>query len=93
MFKVISQTPACLQPLQSRLVPTLVTILETSADNPGLQAVALDVLQTLVRASEPPLSSLLVDSAFLPAVHCTMKTDDNSIMQVGEGASRQVKPP
>ena len=41
------------------------------------------MLQTLVRASGAPLSPLLVDSAFLPAVQCTMKTDDNAIMQVG----------
>merc|ERR1719270_2902795 len=50
---------------------------------PGLQAVALDVLQTLVRASGAPLSPLLVDSAFLPAVRSTLNTDDNAIMQSG----------
>jgi hypothetical protein len=86
VFKIISQTPTCLEPLQSRLVPTLVSILESAQGDkvtPGLQAVALDMLQTLVRSSDAPLSPLLVESAFLPAVQCMMRTDDNSIMQVG----------
>ena len=74
IFRVIAETPQCLAPLEARLVPTLVSILDApvspdsigsspgaeSADTTfnlktsvttGLQAVALDVLQTLVRAS------------------------------------------
>ena len=74
IFRVIAETPRCLSPLEARLVPTLVSILDApvspdttsigSSTTPtdesfnlktsvtsGLQAVALDVLQTLVRAS------------------------------------------
>ena len=74
IFRVIAETPQCLAPLEARLVPTLVSILDApvspdsigsspsteSADTSfnlktgvttGLQAVALDVLQTLVRAT------------------------------------------
>ena len=76
IFRVIAETPKCLLPLESRLVPTLVSILDApvspdtnsigsssaaesnnesfnmkSGVTLGLQAVALDVLQTLVRAS------------------------------------------
>lgn len=87
IFKVLSQTEGCLLPLQTRLVPTLVSILnphgEAKTVAPGLQAVALDVLQTLVRASNPPLSDLLMSNAFPVAANCTLHSDDNAIMQVG----------
>jgi hypothetical protein len=48
----------------------------------GLHAVALDVLQTLVRYSEPPLSDTLMNTAFPAALQCILRTDDNSTMQV-----------
>lgn len=85
LFKVLSQTAGCLAPLQLRLVPTLVSILEAHPDkvSPGMRAVALDVLQTLVRASESPLSDLLIGSAFPIAVQSIMRTDDNATMQSG----------
>ena len=43
VFKVISQTAEALAPLQTRLVPTLVSIMDSQAEKvtPGLQAVAL----------------------------------------------------
>ena len=44
VFKVISQTSSeALSPLQTRLVPTLVSIMDSQAEKvtPGLQAVAL----------------------------------------------------
>ena len=44
VFKVISQTSSeALAPLQTRLVPTLVSIMDSQAEKvtPGLQAVAL----------------------------------------------------
>eukprot|EP00094_Tigriopus_californicus_P002531 TCALIF_02446-PA protein Name:"Similar to Ipo9 Importin-9 (Mus musculus)" AED:0.08 eAED:0.08 QI:0/0.33/0.2/0.9/1/1/10/0/889 len=87
IFKVLSQTEGCLLPLQTRLVPTLVSILSPNSEAktvaPGLQAVALDVLQTLVRASNPPLSDLLMSNAFPVAANCTLHSDDNAIMQSG----------
>jgi hypothetical protein len=48
----------------------------------GLHSVALDVLQTLVRYSEPPLSDTLMNTAFPAALQCILRTDDNSTMQV-----------
>jgi hypothetical protein len=50
----------------------------------GLHAVALDVLQTLVRYSDPPLSDALMNTAFPAALHCILRTNDNSTMQVYE---------
>ena len=54
VLRVLSQTEGCLQPLQQRLVPTLVSILDASEDKVamGLKAVALDVLEILVRGSK-----------------------------------------
>ncbi|KAJ9582618.1 hypothetical protein L9F63_023037 [Diploptera punctata] len=85
IFKELSQNPECLAPLQQRLVPTLVSILNAPADKipSGLHSVALDVLQTLVRYSEPPLSDTLMNTAFPAAVQCILRTDDNSTMQSG----------
>ncbi|KAK2163574.1 hypothetical protein LSH36_77g04009 [Paralvinella palmiformis] len=85
VFKVLSENPACIEPLQQRLVPTLVSILHASVDKipMGSQAVALDIVQKLVRSSQTPLSDLLMNSAFPAAVQCTLKTDDNSTMQSG----------
>ena len=76
IFRVIAETQGCLNSLETRLVPTLVSILDAPSSpdtssigsspapannegsfnfatgvTTGLQAVALDVLQTLVRAS------------------------------------------
>jgi len=55
VLRVVSQTEGCLQPLQARLVPTLVSILDAQEDKValGLKAVALDVLEILVRGSQP----------------------------------------
>lgn len=97
-FKVLASTPGCRGPLESRLIPTLVSILDAEGDkvSGGLQSVALDILQALVRANatagsaaaaaaankEPPLSQLLVANAFPAAVKCTLHSDDNSVTQV-----------
>jgi hypothetical protein len=60
IFKVLAQTPGCLAPLEARLVPTLVSILEggssTAASTEksaisGLQPISLEILETVVRAS------------------------------------------
>lgn len=85
IFKVVSQNRDCVVPLQTRLVPTLVSILAAQDGKipHGMQAVALDVLQTLVRNSPKPLSDQLMQSAFPAAITIIMTTDDNSVMQSG----------
>jgi len=93
IFKVIAtSTPECSASLESRLIPTLVSILDAEGDkvSTGLQSVALDILQTLVRANAGnkennprPLSQLLVANAFPAAVKCTLHSDDNSVTQSG----------
>ena len=41
IFQVLSETEGCLEPLQQRLVPTLVSILQQEQDKvaPGLQVI------------------------------------------------------
>lgn len=52
IFKAIAKTPGCADSLEARLVPTLVSILEAQGDKVtmGLQSVAMDILQVLVRS-------------------------------------------
>ncbi len=60
IFKVIASTsPRCSESLESRLVPTLVSILDADGDKvtSALQSVALDILQTLVRANATVVQS------------------------------------
>ncbi|XP_067683421.1 importin-9-like [Haliotis asinina] len=84
MIKELAENPGCSAALEQRLVPTLISILRSATDTvmPGLTAVSLDMLTTLVRGSQTPLSSVLM-TAFPAAVECTLKTDDNASMQSG----------
>uniref|UniRef100_A0A182WDI9 Importin N-terminal domain-containing protein n=1 Tax=Anopheles minimus TaxID=112268 RepID=A0A182WDI9_9DIPT len=85
VFKILSQNPFCLLPLQDRIIPTIVNIL--NHDQAGEQSlspeIALDVLQTLVKYSQAPLSDTMIESAFPSAVHCILRTEDHSVMQAG----------
>lgn len=50
---------------------------------PGMQAVALDMLEVMVRSSTPPLGEPLINVAFPAVVQRTLNTDDNSTLQNG----------
>ncbi|XP_037016895.2 importin-9 isoform X4 [Artibeus jamaicensis] len=84
IFKELSQIEACQGPMQMRLIPTLVSIMQAPADKlpAGLCATAIDILTTVVRNTKPPLSQLLVCQAFPAVAQCTLRTDDNATMQV-----------
>ena len=43
---------------------------------------SIDILTTVVRNTKPPLSEMLVCQAFPVVAQCTLRTDDNTIMQV-----------
>jgi len=83
IFKILSVNPECAVPLQARLIPTLVSILASQDQFPGLKSVALDVLTTLVRSSPSPLSDHLMQVGFPATIQITLSTDDNSILQSG----------
>ncbi|XP_052872556.1 importin-9 [Anopheles cruzii] len=84
VLKVLSQNPFCLLPLQDRIIPTIVSILSSEGTNPTLAPdIALDVLQTLVKYSQGPLSEAMIENAFPAVVHCIMRSEDHSVMQAG----------
>ncbi|KAF6073340.1 importin 9 [Phyllostomus discolor] len=85
VFKELSQIEACQGPMQMRLIPTLVSIMQAPADKlpAGLCATAIDILTTVVRNTKPPLPQLLVCQAFPAVAQCTLRTDDNATMQNG----------
>ncbi|ELK34962.1 Importin-9, partial [Myotis davidii] len=92
IFKELSQIEACQGPMQMRLIPTLVSIMQAPADKlpAGLCATAIDILTTVVRSTKPPLSQLLICQAFPAVAQCTLHTDDNATMQVPRAAEAEV---
>ncbi|CAB1353367.1 unnamed protein product, partial [Coregonus sp. 'balchen'] len=85
IFKELAQIEACQGPMQMRLIPTLVSIMQAPPDKipSGLCATAIDILTTVVRHTKPPLSEMLVCQAFPVVAQCTLRTDDNTTMQNG----------
>ncbi|KAJ8258048.1 hypothetical protein GJAV_G00192610 [Gymnothorax javanicus] len=85
IFKELAQIEACQGPMQMRLIPTLVSIMQAPPDKipAGLCATAIDILTTVVRHTKPPLSEMLICQAFPVVAHCTLNTDDNATMQNG----------
>uniref|UniRef100_A0A8B9LB95 Importin 9 n=1 Tax=Astyanax mexicanus TaxID=7994 RepID=A0A8B9LB95_ASTMX len=85
IFKELAQIEACQGPMQMRLIPTLVSIMQAPPDKipSGLCATAIDILTTVVRNTKPPLSEMLVCQAFPAVAQCTLHTDDNTTMQNG----------
>ncbi|XP_074792211.1 importin-9 isoform X2 [Natator depressus] len=84
IFKELAQIEACQGPMQMRLIPTLVSIMQAPADKipAGLCATSIDILTTVVRNTKPPLSQLLICQAFPAVAQCSLHTDDNATMQV-----------
>lgn len=78
------QHKQCLGPLQEKFIPTIVSILALTGEiTTEKQDIALDVLNTIVRYTEPPLSSSLLDSAFPAVINCVLHTDDHAVMVAG----------
>ncbi|TWW61877.1 Importin-9 [Takifugu flavidus] len=85
IFKELAQIEGCQGPMQMRLIPTLVSIMQAPPDKipSGLCATSIDILTTVVRNTKPPLTEVLVCQAFPVVAQCTLRTDDNTIMQNG----------
>uniref|UniRef100_A0A1A8IQK3 Importin 9 n=1 Tax=Nothobranchius kuhntae TaxID=321403 RepID=A0A1A8IQK3_NOTKU len=85
IFKELAQIEGCQGPMQMRLIPTLVSIMQAPPDKipSALCSTSVDILTTVVRNTKPPLSELLVCQAFPVVAQCTIRTDDNTIMQNG----------
>ncbi|XP_050697373.1 importin-9-like isoform X2 [Eriocheir sinensis] len=85
VVRELCASPACSTTLQTKFIPTLASILNASTDKvpPGMQAVALDMLEVMVRSSTPPLGEPLLGVAFPAVLQRTLNTDDNSTLQNG----------
>ncbi|KAK5608766.1 Importin 9 [Crenichthys baileyi] len=85
IFKELAQIEGCQGPMQMRLIPTLISIMQAPPDKipSGLCATSVDILATVVRNTKPPLSELLVCQAFPVVAQCTLRTDDHTVMQNG----------
>uniref|UniRef100_A0A8C1PCX9 Importin 9 n=1 Tax=Cyprinus carpio TaxID=7962 RepID=A0A8C1PCX9_CYPCA len=85
VFKELAQIEACQGPMQMRLIPTLVSIMQAPPDKipSGLCATSIDILTTVVRNTKPPLTDMLVCQAFPAVAQCTLRTDDNTTIQNG----------
>ncbi|MEQ2305958.1 Importin 9 [Ameca splendens] len=85
IFKELAQIEGCQGPMQMRLIPTLISIMQAPPDKipSGLCATSIDILATVVRNTKPPLSELLVCQAFPVVAQCTLRTDDHTVMQNG----------
>ncbi|XP_071477109.1 importin-9-like [Diadema antillarum] len=85
IYKELCSNEACTLPLQERLIPTLLSIFNAASDKVpmGIQSAAIDILCTIVRNSPLPLTDLLMKQAFPAVAHCTLRSDDSSVMQSG----------
>ncbi|XP_030375872.1 importin-9 [Scaptodrosophila lebanonensis] len=84
LIKALCQRKQCLGPLQEKFIPTIVSILALQGgQTTEKQDIALDVLTTIVKYTEPPLSSVLIDSAFPAMINCVLHTDDHAVMVSG----------
>ncbi|XP_058802875.1 importin-9 isoform X2 [Phymastichus coffea] len=87
IFKELSENPGCVGPMQTRLIPTLISMMNITpsekAKDEGIRGVALDVLEVLVQHSPHPLSDALVESAFPVACQCILDSTDNDTLQNG----------
>ncbi|RWS09017.1 Importin-9-like protein [Dinothrombium tinctorium] len=87
IFKELSKNDLCINLLQQRIIPTLLSILNPSQLTPAvqtLQPVAMDILTTIVRNSSVPLSDALINQAFPAVATCILSTaDDNATLQNG----------
>ncbi|GAB0089716.1 importin-9 [Sergentomyia squamirostris] len=85
LLKTLSQNSYCLQPLQEKLIPTIVSILNLQSHQSGsfTPATALEILQTLVVNCKPPLSDSLIETAFPAMIQCILRFDDPAVLQNG----------
>ena len=83
----------CTNQLQTKLLPTLVSIFNAPPDKvaPGLVSKSIDILCNIVRKLNPPLPLVFIENAFTAAIKCALNSEDNSILQsAGECARAYV---
>ncbi len=87
VFAELCKNDKCVLPLEQRLIPTLISILQPSQASEAvvsLQPTSLEILSTIVKNSPLPLSEALMLRAFPAAISCILSTvDDSSTLQNG----------
>ncbi|KAH8246838.1 hypothetical protein KR032_001862 [Drosophila birchii] len=84
LIRALCQRKECLGSLQEKFIPTIVSILALTGEaTTEKQDIALDVLNTIVRYTEPPLSNTLLETAFPAMINCILHTDDHAVMVAG----------
>lgn len=84
LIKALCQRKQCLGPLQEKFIPTIVSILAFQGEHSTEKHdIALDILNTIVKYTEAPLSNALIESAFPAMINCILHTDDHTVMVSG----------
>ncbi|XP_068156028.1 importin-9 [Drosophila tropicalis] len=84
LIRALCQRKQCLGPLQEKFIPTIVSILSLSGEPAKeKQDIALDILNTIVKYTEAPLPSILMDTVFPAMMNCVLQTDDHAVMVSG----------
>ncbi|XP_047095488.1 importin-9-like [Lolium rigidum] len=82
VLEAIKNAPGCLQPLVSRILPTIGSILSKSKVQPdGLVAGSLDLLAMILKNAPAAVVKAVFDTCFTFIIQITLESDDHGEMQ------------
>uniref|UniRef100_A0ACD6AEW2 Uncharacterized protein n=1 Tax=Avena sativa TaxID=4498 RepID=A0ACD6AEW2_AVESA len=82
VLEAIKNAPGCLQPLVSRILPTIGAILSKSKIQPdGLVAGSLDLLTMILKNAPAAVVKAVFDTCFTFIIQITLESDDHAEMQ------------
>lgn len=82
VLEAIKNAPGCLQPLVSRILPTIGSILSKSKIQPdGLVAGSLDLLAMILKNAPAAVVKAVFDTCFTFIIQITLESDDHGEMQ------------
>ncbi|KAM0908834.1 hypothetical protein ACQ4PT_015180 [Festuca glaucescens] len=82
VLEAIKNAPGCLQPLVSRILPTIGSILSKSKIQPdGLVAGSLDLLAMILKNAPATVVKAVFDTCFTFIIQITLESDDHGEMQ------------
>ncbi|KAJ8500349.1 hypothetical protein OPV22_010901 [Ensete ventricosum] len=82
VLEVIKNAPGCLQPLVSRILPPIRSVLEKPRSQPvGLVAGSLDLLIMLMKSAPLDVVKAIFDACFNLVIQIVLQSDDHAEMQ------------
>ncbi|KAK3132178.1 hypothetical protein QOZ80_6AG0516960 [Eleusine coracana subsp. coracana] len=82
VLEAIKNAPGCLQPLVSRILPTIGSILGKPKIQPdGLVAGSLDLLTMILKNAPPIVVKAVFDTCFISTILIVLESDDHGEMQ------------